>query len=88
MAGIGLLLAVPYGMLADKKGRKFVVGLTVGAAFACYAWSFAILYLYNTLPFGLIYTFPLLLWIGGGSFVAGSIITAIAAEVVPIDEAR
>ena len=85
---IGLLFAVPYGMLADKKGRKFVVGLTVGAAVACYIWSFCILYFYNTLPFSLIYTYPLLLWIGGGGFVAGSIITAIASEVVPSDEAR
>jgi hypothetical protein len=84
----GLLFAVPYGMLADKKGRKFVVGLTVGAGFFCYLWSFCVLYFYNTLPFGLIYTYPLILWIGGGGFVAGSIITAIAAEVVPSEEAR
>ena len=88
MLAVGLLFAVPYGMLADKKGRKFVVGLTVTAIVLCYIWSFCILYFYNTLPLGLIYKYPLLLWIGGGGFVAGSIITAIASEVVPNDEAR
>jgi MFS family permease len=75
-------------MLADSMGRKPVVGMTVFAAFCCYTWSFCVFYFYNTLPFALIYVYPIFLWIGGGAYVAGSIITAIAADVVPSEEAR
>ncbi|KIW04569.1 hypothetical protein, variant 1 [Verruconis gallopava] len=75
-------------MLADRIGRKSVVGMTVFAAFCCYVWSFCVLYFYKTLPFALIYVYPLFLWFGGGGYVAGSIITAIAAEVVPSEDSR
>jgi MFS family permease len=75
-------------MLADSKGRKLVVGMTVVAAFFCYLWLFCVLYFYKTLHFALIYVFPMFLWVGGGAYVAGSVITAIAADVVPSEESR
>jgi hypothetical protein len=75
-------------MLADSKGRKLVVGMTVLAGVCCYTWAFLFFYFHKSLPFGLIYVFPLFLWFGGGGFVAGSIITAIASDVVPSDESR
>lgn len=37
-----LLLAVPYGALADRVGRKKVLGLSMGGIVAAFGWQLMI----------------------------------------------
>ena len=79
----GIFLSVPFGILADTYGRIIVsftgiVGVSLG-----YLWLFAVLYFYETLPFGLIYAYPLFFCIGGGTPVITALILAIITDVSP-----
>jgi len=78
----GLLLSVPYGMLADRKGRKLVIALVIVGALGYYSWFFMVLYFYNTFPFWVIYFGSGFLWLGGGGFVIAAVISAVIADVV------
>lgn len=72
-------------MLADTYGRIIIcaagiVGVTLG-----YLWLFAVLYFYETLPFNLIYAYPVFFCIGGGAPVISALIMAIITDVAPKD---
>lgn len=79
-----LLLAVPYGLLSDRWGRKPVAVL----AFAGIALT--------TVWYEVVFWFPLPMWtylvsfvwyfIGGGANVCTSMLYTILADVVPADE--
>jgi len=74
---------VPFGILADTYGRIIVsfagiVGVSLG-----YMWLFAVLYFYETLPFSLIYAYPLFFCIGGGAPIISALILAIITDVAP-----
>jgi MFS family permease len=74
---------VPFGILADQYGRILVcaagiVGVTLG-----YLWLFAVLYFYETLPFNLIYAYPLFFCLGGGAPVIVALILAIITDAAP-----
>lgn len=79
-----LLLAVPYGLLSDKWGRKPVAILAfIGIALI-------------TVWYEVVFYFPLPMWtyliafvwyiVGGGSIVGTSMLYTILADVVPADE--
>lgn len=76
----GLVLALPYGILADKKGKRLVAGLCLLGFLLKDCWTFVSLFFYKTLPTRAIYAAPLMAAIGGGSVVMTSILLAIIAE--------
>jgi hypothetical protein len=80
---LGIFLAVPYGILADTYGRIVVCGAGIIGVTAGYCWLFAVLYFYETLPFNLIYAYPLFFCIGGGGPVVAALILAIITDVTP-----
>ena len=79
----GLLLAIPYGVLADLKGRKFVLALCLFGIICSSIWGRVVLSPTPFLPLWVIYTVPLWQIIGGGAVVLTNLILAIIADVVP-----
>jgi MFS family permease len=78
----GLFLAVPYGMLADKKGRKLVITISM-VGIVLTAWS-ALLVLYyagERLPWWTAYTYPIWYFLGGGGVALGNLLLAVIADI-------
>lgn len=79
----GLLFAVPYGILADARGRKLVAGACLLGLILRDAWTFVVLYLHDTFPLRAIYAAPTFVILGGGTTLFGPMIMAIVAAAVP-----
>ncbi|RTE68955.1 hypothetical protein BHE90_016667 [Fusarium euwallaceae] len=83
----GLILAIPYGVLADSKGRRLVTGLGLLGFVLRDIWAFAVLYFHQTFPVRAVYAAPAFLVLGGGSTVISPMIMAIIAAATP-EESR
>lgn len=79
----GLLFAVPYGILADARGRKLVAGACLLGLILRDAWTFVVLYFHDTFPLRAIYAAPTFVILGGGTTLFGPMIMAIVAAAVP-----
>ncbi|KAF2822842.1 MFS general substrate transporter [Ophiobolus disseminans] len=81
----GILLAVPFGTLADRVGRKWIFtaslfGLQLGSA-----WVLLICY-FKSLPLQLTWFSSAFFIIGGGPIVASAIAITMMADIVPPDK--
>ncbi len=81
----GFLLGLPYGIIADTRGRRLVLALGIIGAMMSQLWSLLIFSAVGSLPLWSIYLSPLFLCIGGGAFVIGAILMATIADVIPND---
>lgn len=79
----GLLFAVPYGILADARGRRLVAGACLLGFILRDAWTFTVLYFYETFPLRAVYAAPTFVLLGGGTTLFGPMIMAIVAATVP-----
>ena len=79
----GLILAVPYGILADSRGRIFVSFLGVVGVVLAELWFYAVIAFYNVFPITAIYVYPLFFIFGGGGFVLAATLLAVVADVAP-----
>lgn len=79
----GLLLAVPYGIIADVYGRGLVVGLCLVGFLIRDIWIFVCLYFYTVFPLNAVYLAPMAAIIGGGSTVTGPMLFAIMTASTP-----
>lgn len=77
----GMLVAIPYGLLADRVGRKPVLGIVVIGYIVSTFWSLIVMWFWRTLPLRLVWLSPLLLFIGGGNVVTATIFYSIASDV-------
>ncbi|QMW44351.1 hypothetical protein COH20_004453 [Aspergillus flavus] len=78
-----LVVAFPFGVLADRIGRKPIILLsTVGSQLAL-AWELAVIALQGTISVKLILTGPLFNVVGGGSTVQVASLYSIASDLVP-----
>ncbi|KAI0416049.1 MFS general substrate transporter [Xylaria grammica] len=77
---VGLVVMVPYGVLADR-ARKPVYLLAATGQFANIAWSLLMLRLWRVLPVELILLGPALELIGGGLTMAIVVLYAIISDV-------
>jgi hypothetical protein len=81
----GLLLAIPFGALADKWGRKWIfvaslVGLQLNAA-----WVLFICY-FRTLPLQLTWFSSAFFFVGGGPVVASALGITMISDISPPDQ--
>jgi hypothetical protein len=79
----GLILAIPYGMLADSKGRKLVLALSLIGIILESIFTFIALQPGSFFPFWMIYASTIWLIIGGGVVVMTNIIMTIVADIAP-----
>jgi hypothetical protein len=79
----GLILAVPYGMLADTIGRKKVLSLSIIGIIMESWWAWLTMASKPIFPFWMIYVYPLWQIIGGGAVVLINMLLAIIADVAP-----
>ncbi|KAJ2987440.1 hypothetical protein NUW58_g4503 [Xylaria curta] len=82
-AGVSVLAALPWGIAADKIGRRpvFAMGL-VGMGIAL-LWVMVVGWFYKTLSPRLIWLSPISFLLGGGNPVLAATITSMAIDVVP-----
>ncbi|KAI1273527.1 MFS general substrate transporter [Xylaria sp. FL0933] len=77
---VGLVVMIPYGVLADR-ARKPVYLLAAVGQFANVAWSLLALRFWTVIPIELIVLGPVLELIGGGLTMAGVVLYAIISDV-------
>ncbi|KAI1170276.1 major facilitator superfamily domain-containing protein [Nemania sp. FL0916] len=76
-----LLLAIPYGALADSRGRRPVATLAFLGAALAYSWTFLICFL--GAPVNLILYSSLFYIIGGGPSVVSALVLLVISDVTP-----
>ncbi|KAF2431681.1 MFS general substrate transporter [Tothia fuscella] len=79
----GLILPVPYGILADHWGRRLVAMLGLIGIVLAELWYYIVMTFDKTFPIWAIYFGPLSFLIGGGGGVLAAAMLAIVADHVP-----
>jgi MFS family permease len=77
-----ILLAVPFGALADKWGRKWIFAVALLGLQLSTAWVLLICY-FQSLPLQLTWFSSAFLFIGGGSSVAVAVALTMVSDVTP-----
>ncbi|CAI7568605.1 unnamed protein product [Penicillium glandicola] len=77
----GLILALPYGILADKYGRRLIMTLSFVGQFVGMSWVLVVCWL--GLPIRAIWLSSLFLIVGGGSNVAASVSMMAITDSTP-----
>ncbi|KAF8861648.1 MFS general substrate transporter [Acephala macrosclerotiorum] len=80
-----LLVAIPFGRLGDRHGRKKIMGLAVLGVVFSLVEIFVICAFPQTFPVRLVWFSSLLLLCGGGLNAASAYMWALAAESIPSD---
>lgn len=75
----GIVLGIPFGILADAKGRRLVLFICLIGFVLRDLWMFLTLFFYRTFPLKMVYAVPALAILGGGAPVAASMVLAIIA---------
>lgn len=82
----GILLGLPFGRLADKRGRRIIFILNLFPLYFSALWISAVCYFYTT------FADPRILWIsalgylvGGGPQMLGTALFTMVADVIPED---
>lgn len=82
-ATVGLLLALPYGLIVDRVGERMLAGINVVGYLLSCAWLMIVCFYWPTFSIWTATLAPLFRIIGGGSPVLASVIYSIAAKHVP-----
>ncbi|KAI1110455.1 major facilitator superfamily domain-containing protein [Nemania sp. NC0429] len=76
----GLLCTVPYGLLAERVGRKRVLVLSGAGTLAAFAWVLAVCY-WRFLPIRWVLLSGVFLFVGGGDPVLSSMLHVMVTDV-------
>jgi hypothetical protein len=79
--GVGVLLAVPYGLLADRYGRKPMICLSIPGFLSNMVFTAVILGFSNIFPLRMIWLSSITWIFGGGAIVAGALVWTMMADV-------
>jgi hypothetical protein len=77
---MSIVFMVPYGLLADMRGRKFVVYLSVLGLLLAEIWTVFVLNLWDIFPTEAVYASTAFKIIGGGNNVVLALFLAIIAD--------
>ncbi|CAG8952600.1 hypothetical protein HYFRA_00009706 [Hymenoscyphus fraxineus] len=80
--GLALTFAIPFGYLANKTSRNFVLTLGVCAQIISELWTLFVCYFTPTVPFSLVYLTMFLKSTGGGQSVLTAMVYAILSDSV------
>ncbi|KAH6652996.1 major facilitator superfamily domain-containing protein [Truncatella angustata] len=84
MAVVGVLVAYPFGVLADKIGRRPVYALAAAGQSSSILWSLIVFAGWRALPVELVLIGPVFQLFGGGTLVGTAVLYAILSDVMPI----
>jgi len=76
-----LLFALPYGLLADRIGRKRVLLLALCGILLQMSWQLVVCWFPETLPLRLVWIAPLFMMIGGGDAIATNMVYAMISDL-------
>ena len=79
----GILLAIPYGILADHWGRRFVITLCCVGVVLAESWILFVLWFWRLFPTTAVFAFPVFMCIGGGGPVFAAVLLAVIADNCP-----
>lgn len=79
----GLFLAIPFGMLADRYGRKWLCLMNIASMWLRMGWICFVCAFPHALPIRLIWLQSALGVLGGGSLVASALFMVIMTGVTP-----
>ncbi|KAK9782142.1 putative Major facilitator superfamily domain-containing protein [Seiridium cardinale] len=82
-AVVGMLVAYPFGVLADKIGRRPVYALAAAGQSAAILWSLIVYAGWRVLPLELVLIAPVFQLFGGGMAVGTAVLYAILSDVMP-----
>lgn len=74
---------MPYGLLADRIGRRPVFVLAVAGLLLANCWSLVVLRFWRTIPVRLLWLSPIFTLIGGSEVVASMMFYAIGSDITP-----
>lgn len=80
---IEVLLAIPFGMLADTKGIRPVACLSLAGLILGDVYMYTVPYFDKAFPLSAVYGAPVLSVIGGGTLVFNGLVTAVIAAATP-----
>ncbi|KAI9163984.1 MFS transporter [Paramyrothecium foliicola] len=83
---VPLLVQIPYGILADRIGRRPVLFLSLLGCTLQTMWKMMILYFSNIFPVWAVTLGSLGFLVGGGGQMAGAMLWTIVADVTPAAE--
>ncbi|PKY09062.1 MFS general substrate transporter [Aspergillus campestris IBT 28561] len=87
-AVVGLVVAFPFGILADRVGRKPIIILSMAGTLLSLAWELAVIAMPRIIRVEFILAGPLFAVVGGGNTVLLANLYSIASDlVVPSDRA-
>ncbi|TVY16230.1 Efflux pump ustT [Lachnellula arida] len=76
-----LLTTIPYGLLADRIGRKPVFALAMVGTLLGGCYNMLVMSLWRILPIQLLWFSPMFMFIGGGSALASMMFYAIGCDI-------
>ena len=80
---VGLFLAVPFGMLADKYGRKWLFVMNILSMQGRTTWQYIVCSFPHIFPLKAIWLEAILAVFGGGSMVSTALIFVTLSDVTP-----
>lgn len=78
---IGIFLAIPYGLLADRMGRKPTILLSIPGFILNMVSTLVVLWFSNVFPLRAVWFSSLAWLLGGGLVVAAALVWTMMADV-------
>ncbi|RAO74362.1 uncharacterized protein BHQ10_010374 [Talaromyces amestolkiae] len=85
-AMVGLVVAFPFAVLADRTGRRPIILLSTVGSVLSLAWELAVISFQGTMPVQLILAGPIFNVVGGGSTILVANLYSMASDMVAATE--